>query len=154
RDFELTQVSAFARDHRPSRIGGYKLRAVVAVYRVRRRFAVGEVVPMFIISGNESPPTLGVLWQLVQVPMMIGWPWTSLNPGTTEISMGKVLNNTSPRATDCCAAALDPLADAQLVYRVNALGVNAAPVLIPGEKGWVERNTGPPFAPCAVRSPA
>src|SRR6266436_8118632 len=30
RDFELTQVSAFARDHRPSRIGGYKLRAVVA----------------------------------------------------------------------------------------------------------------------------
>src|SRR5678809_1001890 len=82
------------------------------------------------------------------------WPRTSLNSGTPVILMGKLLNSISPRAMDCCAAALLPLAVAQLVYRVNALGSNPVPELIPAEKGWVERNTGPPFAPCAVRSPA
>ena len=90
---------------------------------------------MFIISGNESPPTFGVLWQLVHVPAITVWPWTSLNPATAEIIMGKVLNSTSPRATDCCAAPFAPLAFAQLVYRANALGVKAVAVLIPAEKG-------------------
>ena len=68
--------------------------------------------------------------------------------------MGKLLNNISPRAIDCCDAAFAPLALAQLEYRVNTLGSNADPEFIPAEKGNVERNCGPPFAPCAVRSPA
>ena len=46
----------------------HHLSAVVALERVRGKPACGAPVPMFIISGTESPPTLGVLWQVVQVP--------------------------------------------------------------------------------------
>src|SRR5689334_8363565 len=101
----------------------------------RGRSATAAPAPMFIMADEELPPTLGVLWQVVQVPKTCGWPSTSLNPGTTEIRMGKVLNNISPRATACCAAELLPLAVAQLVYRVKALGSKPVPELIPAEKG-------------------
>src|SRR5271165_1435237 len=106
---------------------------------------------MSIMSGEESLPSFGVLWQVEQVAVITGWPRTSLNPDTSEMVMGKVLNKTSPRATDCCAAALLPLAEAQLANRVKALGLKAAPELMPTEKGCCERNTGPPFPPWAVR---
>ena len=41
--------------------------------------------------------------------------------------MGKVLNNISPRATACCDEAVLPVAAAQLVYKLNALGVERRP---------------------------
>ena len=103
--------------------------------RYEGRLAFGEAVPMSIISKVELLPTFGVLWQVVHVPMTWVWPKTSLNLGTPVILMGKLLNSISPRAMDCCAAALLPLAVAQLVYRVKALGSNPVPELIPAEKG-------------------
>ena len=78
---------------------------------------------MFIIANVESPPTLGVLWHVVQVPDDLSLALNIVQSGTLVILMGKVLNNISPRATDCCAAAFVPVAFAQLAYRVKRIRI-------------------------------
>ena len=60
------------------------------------------------------------------------WPCISLDPGTAEISMGRLLNSICPRAMDCRAAAFGPPALVHREYRLNALGLNLLPLLNSG----------------------
>ena len=74
-NFEFADVGAFAGDHCASRIGGVSQRAIVALNQVQRGGQTWEEpVPMFIMPNDELPPTFGVLWQVVQVPVTWVWP--------------------------------------------------------------------------------
>ena len=55
---------------------------------------------------------------------------------------------------DRCAAEFEPVAVLHPENSENALGLKLEPELIPGKKGCVRRNIGPPFAGWELRSPA
>src|SRR5437016_890657 len=98
-----------------------------------RRFA--SVRPMSSGAGIEWLPDVGVPWHVVHGPGSVSMPESSFSPLTSVIRIGLELKRISHRAT-AARAALRPWSSPppsafarQLSYKLNAAGLNAAPVL-------------------------
>src|SRR6185312_16392234 len=85
-----------------------------------------SVRPMSIGRATEWLPILGLSWQVVQEPVIVGRPKASLRPPTPVMAIGFVPKSLAPRATAARVGFADP---AQARKSVIASGTNAAPLV-------------------------
>ena len=70
----------------------------------------------------------GVSWQVPHVPFTVDRPGRVFRPATPVMVIGSELKSASPRATDWRAAALSPVAFAQLAYVWKMVGLKGVPL--------------------------
>ena len=90
-----------------------------------------SVRPMSIGKATEWLPILGLSWQVVQVPWIVGRPKASLSPPTPVMAIGFVPKSLAPRAI--AARFGRSWSHAQALKSVIASGSNGLPLMIRAE---------------------